>query len=69
MVKNVGSADKAIRWIVGLAIIGAGIYYKSWWGAIGLVPVITAMISYCPLYVPLKMNTCKKEEPKQEQPK
>lgn len=64
MVKNVGPVDKMVRWIIGLAVIGAGIYYESWWGALGLIPIITAMISWCPLYVPLKISTIKKEEPK-----
>ena len=33
MKKNVGSADKILRIIVGIGIIGAGVYYQSWWGA------------------------------------
>jgi hypothetical protein len=57
MIKNIGAADKAIRWIIGVAAIGAGIYYKTWWGALGAIPIITAMISWCPLYVPLKIDT------------
>ena len=68
MVKNVGPADKAVRWIAGLAIIGIGIYYKSWWGVLGVLPIITALLSWCPAYVPLKMSTIKKEENKPPQP-
>jgi len=64
MVKNVGTVDKVIRWIIGLTAIGAGIYYESWWGALGLLPIITAVISWCPLYALLKISTIKKEEPK-----
>ncbi len=58
MQKNVGSADRTIRIIVGLAIIGAGVYYQSWWGAIGLVPLATALLGWCPPYSLLGINTC-----------
>lgn len=33
--------DRIIRGIVGLVIIAGGIYFKSWWGAIGLAPLFT----------------------------
>jgi len=56
---NVGKADKIIRLIVGLLIGGAGIYFKSWWGLIGLIPIITALTNFCPLYPILKINSCK----------
>ena len=59
MKPNVGKADKVIRTILGLAIIGIGIATKSWWGAIGLVPLATALIGWCPLYVPFKISTRK----------
>jgi len=60
MNKNVGSVDKVIRLIIGVAIIGAGIVFKSWWGAIGIVPIFTALINWCPLYFPFGIKTCKK---------
>jgi len=64
---NVGSADKVVRIIIGLVLIVLGFIFKSWWGAIGLIPIITALISWCPLYVPFGISTCKtKEEPKEE---
>ncbi len=59
MKKNVGSIDRVIRVILGLAIIGLGIGFKSWLGLIGLVPIITAVIGWCPLYVPFGISTCK----------
>ena len=58
MTPNVGSTDKLIRYVVGAAIIGAGIYFQSWWGAIGAVPILTALIGWCPPYALLKLNTC-----------
>ena len=50
MNKNVGSLDKTIRLIVGILIIVIGVLNESLLGAIGLVPIITALIGWCPLY-------------------
>jgi hypothetical protein len=57
---NVGSADSVIRMIVGVAICAAGWHYHGWWGLIGLVPIATAAIGWCPAYMPLGLST--KEE-------
>ena len=62
MNKNVGSVDRFIRLVLGLIILGVGYYYQSWWGAIGAVMLLTAVIGWCPPYSILKINTCKKEE-------
>lgn len=59
MNKNVGSTDRVIRLIVGAAIIGAGVYLQSWWGAIGAIPIVTALIGWCPPYAMLGINTRK----------
>ena len=62
MNKNVGKIDKTIRLIVGVLIIIAGFLNGSLLGIIGLIPIITALISWCPLYTILKINTiCKNE--------
>lgn len=58
MKTNIGSVDRVIRIVVGLVILAAGYYYKSWWGLIGLLPIITALVRFCPAYVPLGLNTC-----------
>jgi type IV secretory pathway TrbD component len=52
MEKNVGSADRTIRIVAGLIIIIIGIYFKSWWGVIGVLPIITAALGWCPAYLP-----------------
>jgi len=57
---NVGKPERVIRVIVGLAIIGAGVYYQSWWGAIGLIPVFTGVLGWCPPYQLLGISTNKK---------
>jgi hypothetical protein len=62
MKKNVGNVDRIIRAIVGFAVLGAGFYYQSWWGALGLVPLATAAIGWCPPYTLLGLNTSSKEQ-------
>lgn len=59
MKKNVGSADKILRYVLGVVIIAAGIYFKSWWGVVGIVPIVTATVGFCPAYLPFGLNTCK----------
>jgi hypothetical protein len=57
MKKNMGKSDRWIRVILGLAIIAAGVYFKSWWGLIGIIPLGTSLISTCPLYLPFGIST------------
>lgn len=57
---NVGKTDRTVRVIFGLGIIAAGVYFKSWWGAIGIVPMLTAAIGWCPAYLPFGISSCKK---------
>ncbi len=58
MKKNIGNMERGIRLAAGLAIIGAGVYYQSYWGAVGLIPVMTAGLGWCPPYALLGINTC-----------
>jgi hypothetical protein len=62
MKKNVGSPDQIVRYIVGAAIIGAGIYFKTWWGLVGIVPIVTALMGVCPAYNLIGINTCKTQK-------
>ena len=64
MNKNVGGLDKNIRLILGVAIIVFGYLNNSWWGTIGLVLILTALISWCPAYVPFKLSTIKNNNKK-----
>jgi hypothetical protein len=61
MKANVGKIDKTLRIIAGIVIIGLGIYYQSWWGAIGLLPLITGLIRWCPAYLPFGISSCPEE--------
>lgn len=59
MKANVGGIDKILRIAIGIVVIAVGLYFKSWWGAVGLIPLLTGLINWCPLYVPLKWSTKK----------
>jgi len=66
MKKNVGATDRLLRIILGLVIITVGVFYESWWGIVGIVPLMTGLLNYCPLYCPLKLSTIKRGDNKQE---
>jgi hypothetical protein len=58
-VRNEGSFDRFLRVIVGLAILSLVFFGpKTAWGYIGLVPLITGLVGYCPAYQLLGLNTC-----------
>ena len=53
-----GKLDRTVRIVLGLVIIGLGFYYQSWWGAVGLLPLLTGLSGFCALYTLLGINTC-----------
>ncbi len=59
MEKNVGGADRVFRILLGIIIIIIGVIYGSWWGLIGLIPLLTGLIGWCPMYLPFGIKTCK----------
>lgn len=60
--KNVGSIDRLLRIVVGLVVLSLFFIYPdaSWryWTLIGIVPLLTGLLSTCPLYSLLGMSTC-----------
>ena len=62
MKKNVGTVDKIIRIVLGVAIAVLGIVYQSWWGLLAILPLATAFIGFCLLYPIFGISTSKKEE-------
>lgn len=60
MKSNVGQIDKIIRAILGVCMIAAGVYFNSWWGAIGVIPLLTAAMGNCPVYSIFGVSSCKK---------
>ena len=60
MTCNIGKVERIIRVIVGIAVIVWGVMEQNWLGAIGLIPLVTALIGWCPPYALLGINTgCK----------
>ena len=55
---NVGKTDRVIRVLLGLVLIVLGLYFNTWWGAIGVIPLVTAAVGWCPLYVPFGLSSC-----------
>lgn len=61
MKANVGSIDRALRIIVGLALIALTLGNQiGVWGWIGIVPLATGIFRFCPAYTLLGASTCKK---------
>ena len=64
MGKNVGNLDKFIRIAIGLALLSIIFIWDTsakWIGLVGLVPIITAYLNYCPLYTAIKFTTVEKK--------
>jgi len=66
MSKNVGAIDRVIRVVLGLVLIAYAIPLGfaetgwNWVGWIGIVPLATALIGFCPAYTLLGLSTCKR---------
>ncbi|MGL4396405.1 MAG: YgaP family membrane protein [Hyphomicrobium sp.] len=69
MTTNMSNFDRALRLIVGILLVAlalglhdAGNAPQSaiWWGWIGIIPLATAFLGWCPLYRLLGISTCKR---------
>lgn len=60
---NVGSTDRAIRIVLGITIIALGMIYGSWWGMVGLIPLVTGVVRWCPLYAPFHLSSVGGRQP------
>lgn len=61
MKTNVGGIDKLLRIVIGIALLSMVFVLEGsarWFGLIGLVPLLTAFVGFCPLYTILGINTC-----------
>ncbi|MBB1075210.1 DUF2892 domain-containing protein [Rhodoferax sp. 4810] len=62
MKANVGGIDRILRIVLGLVLIGLTLSGTiGVWGWIGVVPLATGAISWCPLYPMIGLNTCAKK--------
>jgi hypothetical protein len=63
MKQNVGGVDKLLRIVVGIVLIAlVFVGPQTPWGWLGLIPLITGLFNFCPVYLPLKFSSAKKAE-------
>ncbi|OYV30501.1 MAG: hypothetical protein B7Z83_11995 [Thiomonas sp. 20-64-5] len=56
---NVGGIDRILRIVVGIVLIALTLMGTiGVWGWIGVVPLVTGLFKFCPLYSLIGMNTC-----------
>ena len=56
---NVGGMDRILRIVVGLVLIAlAATGAVGWWGWLGIIPLLTGVVRFCPLYSLVGLNTC-----------
>lgn len=61
MKTNMGNIDRLLRFVVGALLIALTLMGSiGVWGWIGVVPLVTSLIGFCPLYRIIGVNTCKK---------
>lgn len=59
MPRNEGTLDRALRIILGLILLSlVFIGPQTLWGLIGLIPLLTGLMGYCPLYQMIGLSTC-----------
>jgi hypothetical protein len=56
--QNVGTIDRAVRIVLGLALLALAVFGGQWWGWIGVVPLVTAFMGFCPAYKLVGLSTC-----------
>ncbi len=57
---NVGRTDRIIRIVAGIILVGlAATGTIGYWGYIGVVPLATGLIGWCPAYLPFGIKTCR----------
>lgn len=65
MKKNIGTTDKRIRIVVGIILLALIFVIQSdwrWLGLLGIIPLATALINFCPLYALFGIRTNKGED-------
>lgn len=64
MTRNVGTTERYVRILLGFAVLSLVLLLEGtarWWGLLGLVPLVTGLAGYCPLYSLLGISTCRKK--------
>lgn len=59
MKTNEGAIDRVLRVLVGAGVLSlAFVGPQTPWGYLGLIPLVTGLVGYCPVYAMLGFNTC-----------
>ena len=62
--KNEGTTDRMLRIIFGLALLTLALVGpKTPWGFLGVIPLLTGLVGFCPLYRVLGVSTCAAARP------
>lgn len=59
LTRNEGSGDRAIRVLLGLAVLS--LYFvgpQTPWALLGFIPLVTGLVGHCPIYALFGINTC-----------
>jgi len=59
MKSNMGTIDRILRGTIGVVAFAIGYYSESWWGALGVIPLGTALFAWCPIYLPFGFSSRK----------
>ena len=59
MNRNIATIDQILRIIMGVVLSTFGVFYNSWWGLLGFIPLVTGTMSWCPLYDLVGLSTLK----------
>ncbi len=57
---NLSRGDRGIRTLLGFGLLGAGLYFRSWWGLLGIPLLVNAAMGLCGLYRLFGISTYKK---------
>jgi hypothetical protein len=60
MQANVGGVDRTLRIVGGLALLAWAVFGQGdvrWWGLLGIVPLATGILRWCPVYLPFGIRT------------
>ncbi len=62
MIRNVGILDRLARVVLGVALLTFALAGEqvAWWGWLGVIPLATGLIGYCPLYQLLHLSTARR---------
>ena len=64
MIQNVGTLDRMVRIVIGLGLLSMLYLVESnarWWGLIGLIPLATGILGFCPGYKFMHVDTLEQQ--------